>query len=173
MNLQTQSLKLTFFFALIPTICFPTLFPTLHLIYLAPYLVTLYYQRPYINCLWGSFLCGLLLDLLSQHHKLGLFAANFCLTTVILFPFRRNFFADTLTTLPIMTYFFSLIASLLQAVMMIGFGQTLQISFSWILTDVVLYPFLDATYAFGFFTLPFWILGKPQRKGKDYFLSRR
>jgi len=163
MNLQKNNLKFTFIAALIPTLLFPALFPAFRIQFMIPFLITLYYQRSYIDCLWGSLLCGLIMDLLSQNHRLGLYGMIFCMTTMILYRQRRNFFADTVTTLPIMTFFFSVTSTIIHGLLISTFDSKLNLSAAWFFTDLILYPLFDALYAFVFFVLPYWIFGKSRR----------
>lgn len=102
---------------------------------------------------------------------MGLYAVSFCLTTAVLYGQRRNFFADSLSTLPLMTYFFSSLSTLVQLLLLYSFGQGVMISWDWFLTDLIYMPALDALYAFSFFILPAVIFGRPQRRGKDYFYN--
>ncbi len=170
MNLQNKNLVLTFLTTLCLTLFIPALCPFIRLTFFAPFLIILYYQRPFLACLWFSFLCGALLDLLSSHQRLGVFAVSYCLTTAILFGQRRNFFADSITTMPIMTYFFCFLSTLSQAVLIYIFDRGLTLSWGWTLADLLLMPLFDAGYAFGVFILPSLLFGKPQRRGKEYFL---
>jgi rod shape-determining protein MreD len=170
MNLQNKNLVFAFLSTLSLTLFIPALFPSLRLNFFVPFLIILYYQRPFLNCLWFSFLCGMILDLLSSHPRLGVFTVSYCLTTALLFGQRRNFFADSVTTMPIMTYFFCFLSTLLQAVLIYIFDRGLSLSWGWVIADLFLMPVLDACYAFGLFILPSFLFGKPQKRGKEYFL---
>jgi rod shape-determining protein MreD len=171
MNLEHKRISLVLVATLIPLLCFPALFPGWRLMFFAPFLVILYYQKSFITCLWISLACGLLLDLLSSHERIGLNAADYCLTTFILYKQRRHFFADSLSTLPLMTLFFSFISTLLQLCLIYVFQNKVNISWQWAFTDLVAFPVLDATYAFVIFILPFLFFGKRPRRGRDYFMD--
>jgi len=109
--------------------------------------------------------------MLSSHSRLGLYAMNFTLTAWILYGQRRHFFADVASTLPLMTFFFSVISTIIQGVLLNTFEGSFQISREWLFSDLVVMPLLDASYAFLVFILPYLLFGKPVRKGKDYFLQ--
>lgn len=132
----------------------PVFFPSLRLTFFAPFLVISYYQKPRTTALWLSFFCGLFLDLLSPYPRLGILALNYCLTTFILYSQKFNFFEDKLSTLPFMTFLFAFISTLIQAVLYSIFVSSIDISFSWIVADLGLFPLYDAIFAFACFNLP-------------------
>lgn len=159
-----------FILTLLFTLFLPALFPSCRLLFFAPFLVVMYYQKSLSLCLYFSFLCGIILDLLSTSF-IGLHALNFCLVTIFLYSRQRNFFSDNLSTLPLMTFFFSLLSTLLDALLIHTFESTFPFSLKWVFADVFIMPALDASYAFVCFILPFYAFGKRRRRGKDYFLS--
>ena len=141
-----------------------------NLLYFAPLLIIIYYQKSYVTCLWYSLLCGLFLDLLSAQSRLGFGALNYCLTTAILFPQKRNFFADRLSTLPLMTFFFAVLTTLIQWCLMYIFEKQVIFSIKWCFTDLLAMPCADALYAFSVFIIPGMIFRRSPKRGKDYFL---
>lgn len=147
----------------------PALAPQLRLSFFAPFLIIGCYQKSLPKCLWLAFLCGVILDLLSSNPHFGLYSLDFCLTLMLLYPQRRNFFADNLSTLPIMTFFFGAVSSLIMAILLYSVEMRNIASGPWMITDVILMPAFDACYAFVCFILPGIVLGKPRRRGKDYF----
>lgn len=163
--------KLIFTFA----ICFAllilcwALFPQIRLTFFAPCLVVACYQSSLRKGVWIAFSCGLLLDLLSADTHFGLNALDYSITMPLLYSQRRNFFADSVSTLPIMTFFFSAISSLIMAILLYSIEMRSIFSWSWIFTDVICMSALDAVYAFACFVLPAFIFAKPLRRGKDYF----
>jgi rod shape-determining protein MreD len=116
-------------------------------------------------------LCGLILDLLSSHTRLGIHALNFCITLLVIYPQKRNFFADSLTTLPIMTFLFASLSTLIMVFLVYGLEMNDVLSWHWVITDLLIMPAADAAYAFCCFILPGLIFGKPRRRGKDYFFQ--
>ncbi|MFQ5728737.1 MAG: mreD [Waddliaceae bacterium] len=173
MNLQKKNLLFAFLGTLLFTLFVPVILPALKLLFFVPFLVILFYRKPLITCLWGSLICGLILDMLSSHSRLGLYAMNFTLTTWILYGRRRHFFADNASTLPIMTFFFSVVSTIIQGILLNTFEGHFQMSWEWLFSDLAVMPLLDASYAFLIFILPYLLFGKPGRKGKDYFLQNQ
>lgn len=171
LNLTDKSLLLTFAVCALLTIAIPSLYPTMRLSYFIPFLVIVCYQMTLSRALWIAFGCGMVLDLLTAHTRLGLYAMDFCVTLAMLYPQRRNFFADSLSTLPIMTFLFSTLSTLVMAIMLYVIEMKSVFSWSWFLTDLLVLPAADALFAFAVFIGPAYFLGRPQRRGKDYFLS--
>lgn len=170
-NLEQKNLWFLLSVALGATLFFPTLFPNLRLMFFAPFIIVLNYQKSILTCLWSSLFCGLLLDLLSSKTQIGLYAVSFCMASWILYGQRRNFFSDRLSTLSIMTFLFSICSTAFQVMLLYLFGQEVNISWGWALTDLVYMPAWDAFYAFAVFILPAVIFGRPHRSGKEYFFN--
>lgn len=171
LSLDQKNLNLTFIFCLVLTLIIPSLFPYVRLSFFAPFLIISCYQKQLPACLWIALFCGLILDLLSSQTRLGIQALSFCLTLIILYPQKRNFFADSLSTLPIMTFLFTSISSLGMAVLLYSLEMKNVLSWQWLATDLIMMPALDALFAFCSFILPALIFGKPRKRGKDYFIS--
>lgn len=171
MNLSQRDLKLLFILALFFTLFLPLYFPKIKLLWFAPFLITLYYQKPIAACLWASLGCGLVLDLTTSTDHFGIHAFNYVVVSTLLYSQKRHFFGDSLSTLPIMTYFFSVISTLLQMLLLNIFEDIDIFSVGWVIRDLTLMPLLDALYAFILFVLPWRLLGGKQRSGKDYFSS--
>jgi rod shape-determining protein MreD len=165
MNLSKASLGIIFTVSFLLTILIPAVYPNLRLMFFVPFLITAYYQKPLPLCLWFAFLCGILIDLLSVQAPFGFYAFNYIVATILLFPQRRNFFSDHLSTLPIMTFLFSVISTFLQIVFLYVLGQATNIGLGWVLTDLIIMPSLDALYSFfAFILIPIFILKTPKKR---------
>ena len=170
MNLSKKSTRSIFLLSAFLALSVPVLLPSFRILFFAPYLIIICYQKPYISCLWSALLCGIIIDLFSSPSRFGLQALNYCLTTGILWKQKRHFFADRLSTLPVMTYLFGLLSTCIQAIFTPTFTVETSLSWTWIASDLICMPMLDAAYGFTLFILPHLVFGKPQRRGKDYFL---
>lgn len=58
------------------------------------------------------------------------------------------------------------------AVMLYAIEMKNIFSASWIFADMIVLPSADAIFAFTVFIVPSYLFGKPQRRGKDYFMQR-
>lgn len=171
MNLNDCNKGIFFAITLLAFIFFPVAFPSMHLFYFVPFIILSYYQFSYIGSLWISLACGTIIDCFSVHSFFGLNAFVYCLTTSILYRQQSNFFADRLSTLPLMTSLFSVTATLILMLCASILERKQIFSFTLFFTDLFIMPFFDSLYAFLFFVLPFQILRKISRQGKR--LSRR
>lgn len=169
MNIDRKRLDFVFYFTLLATLLLPAITPNLRLNFFAPFLVIVFYQKTLPASLWVALCCGLVIDLLSSHSRIGIHALNFCLASWILYGQKRHFFADSLSTLPLMTFFFSVVSALLQVPLLYIFEKQVNTSVAWVLTDLIFMPALDAAYAFALFILPGMMMGKRPRRGSDYF----
>ena len=140
--------------------------------FLVPLLVILYYQKPLIFCLWMSFLCGLLLDLLSSERFFGIYTSSYCCATALIYPQKKHFFADNLSTLPLLTFFTSGLITGAQILLIYIFQRKIPLNWYWFATNILIMPLVDSMYAFFLFLMPSLLFGKRRRHGKDYFIHR-
>lgn len=147
MSLDKKNLLLAFLSVALLTTFSPTLLPGIKLFYFPSFLILVYYQKSYLSALWISVACGLVLDLLASNVRFGVYALNFTMTTAILYKQRWNFFADSFSTLPIMTFLFSFTSTGLQVILFYIFAHSFPFSFQWILTDFLVLPAFDALFA--------------------------
>lgn len=160
MNVEHKNIYSALFITLIAVLMGPTLFPSLRILFFAPFLVIIVYQISFLKCLWVSFFCGLLIDILSSNSHLGLYAGNYVLTTALIYHQRRNFFSDSISTLPLMTLFFSVVSTLLETFALYIFEKPLVSSWKWIGIDFILLPVVDALYSLMIFVMPTLFLKK-------------
>lgn len=128
--------------------------PSLRLIFFAPFLIIVYYQKSYLSALNYSLMCGLIIDLFTSPVRFGLTALNYTLTTAFIYRQRKNLFADSLMTLPLMTYFFAVLSSVIQVILLFIFSKPLSLSFSFFFSEILIMPAFDALFAFCWFIVP-------------------
>lgn len=156
-------LLIAFCFGLVPTLICPALMPRLHLAFFAPFLILLIYRRPLIHCLWWALACGLILDLLSSHRRLGVQALAYFLTTWLLFRQKNHVFNDKPISLPLMTCLFGITSAIAQMGILQVFERGISPSWQWVGTDLLLWPLADALYAAVWFYIPSLMLQQRQR----------
>lgn len=158
--------------ALFPTLYGGALFPLLRLYFAAPLVVWLYYRLNQMGALWVSLAVGALLDLLSSGHGFGTYALVYCVTTLFVYRAKPRFYQWGWTTLPILTWLFSIVATLLQAVLFTLAGSGGLLTPMWAATDLLLFPLADAVWAFVAFTLPLRLLQLRRRVDRPVRLAR-
>lgn len=146
------------------------LFTSWHLLFFVPFLVKIFYRYSLIGCLCWAVASGLIIDLLSSQTRLGIYAINYCLTTVCLYHYRFYFFEDRPTTLPVMTFCFSALFNLIQSIFFYAIGIPFIISWDWIIHSLFSLPFQNALYAWIAFILPSALVFHIQKR---YSLFRR
>ncbi len=151
-------LGLCFFLGFVLLLFLPLFLPSLRLTYFAPYLVVVCYYRPLFNALWHGAACGLLIDLFSSSTPFGVTSLTYVFSTAFLYSQTRHFFEDKSSTLPVMTSFFAVLSTGLQALLLGFFGCGTIFCWRWVTTDLVFMPLLDAAYAFLWFSLPFHLI---------------
>lgn len=123
------------------------LFPTLPLCAFAPFLALLYQRRSFLFSLWIASACGLLIDLISAEMRLGIYAFNYAITTLLLYRQKKHFFEDKPLAISLYTAAISILSTLIQAGLFTLSGRKLIWSAKWVVTDLLLMPALDALYA--------------------------
>ena len=134
MNLSQRNPKILLFVALIFTFFTPLYIPQIKLIWFAPFLITLYYQKPLEACLWSSLGCGFLIDLTTSTEHLGLHGFNYTIVSALLYGQKRHFFGDSLSTMPIMVYLFCFMSTLVQAVLLNLF-EDVNMNLGWLVVE--------------------------------------
>jgi len=139
--------KIAFWISLASTLFFPLFLPYVHLFYFVPYLVLSFYRYTRLAVIWRALGCGLLLDLLSSGSFFGITSLNYCLVCMFLYGQKRNFFEDKLSTLPLMTFLFSLLSTLFALVLSFFCGISYSLTLNWVATDLIGMSFVDSLYA--------------------------
>lgn len=145
---------LAFAFALFGTL----FFPALRLFAFAPFLAIVIMRSSLLSALWLSLLCGLIVDLTSAGMRFGTLALCTTLTTFLVYKQKRHFFEDKTYSLPLFTAFFSFVMSLLCLLSLYAFDKPLQLSWRFVMSDLISMPLLDALYAFLWFTCPYRLM---------------
>jgi rod shape-determining protein MreD len=126
--------------------------PNIQLLYFAPFLTLCLYRLPFSNCLWWALICGFVVDLFSSQLQIGTFALIYCLTVAYLHHFKKHFFEDHKTTLPLMTFAFAICSTLLQFGIFYVMGKPFALSWIWMKNDLFWMPLQDALYGVLFFS---------------------
>jgi len=146
-------------------------FPGIPLFFSSPFLVASLYRLNLNRYLWCGLAAGIFLDLLSSNSPIGFHGAAFLLACIGLNSLKPRFFSDSLSTLPIMTFFGSLFQLLSMLLLSPFFGISTPLSLSWVFTDLLCMPLIDALSAFCFFILiPMLFLSRSKRS-QDYFMK--
>jgi rod shape-determining protein MreD len=154
----------SFVYAFCLAMIIPIFFPSLYLLYFAPFLILSFYRYSLPHCLWWAFTCGLIIDLLSSQTPLGTYTINYCFTTICLYRYKFLFFEDRLSTLPVMTFCFATLSTLIQAGLIYFIGMSFSLSWQWVLSDLFLNAFQNAVYAGLAFSLPFVVVVRIRRE---------
>lgn len=120
----------------------------------APFLAILFHRTTFIQALWSSFFCGLAMDLTSSQFSFGLLALSHSITTLFLYGQKRHFFEDKIITFSLYSALISTSLSFILILLSSLSEKQVPITPSLFFSDILIMPFLDAIYAFLWFTLP-------------------
>jgi rod shape-determining protein MreD len=160
MELTKKNLAFLFFAGLLLTMFWPILSTSVHIAFLIPFIITAYYQKSHIASLWYSLICGLIVDMLSSSHRMGLNGLSYTLTTLMLYDHRMHFFGDRKSTLPIMTFFFAFLSKIFFWILNYVFEKNFSLSDLPFIKELIFIPLINAAYAYGLYYLPKLILRK-------------
>lgn len=150
-----HGLVISFLFSLLLSLIVPSFFSKVEVSFLIPALVMSFYFVSLKSVAWIALGSGLFLDILNLLPRLGFLGSSYLATALLLYGWRLYFFKDAFSTLPIMTYLFSMFSSILQALIALLFDlPSFSLSVSWLVFDCFIMPLLDAGYALLFFSLP-------------------
>lgn len=162
-------LSLLFFYTFCLAMCLGTLFPFLRLLYFAPFLVLSFYRCSLPHSLWWAIACGFMMDLFSANTPFGIYALTYSLTTAYLYRYQFHLFKDRLSTLPVMTFCFACLSTVIQIVLFSIMGHTISFTWDWFKHDLLWMPLQDALYAIFAFTIPPMLVSKT----KFYSMQKR
>lgn len=153
-----------FLYTLTLMITLSALFPYLHILYFAPFIVFTIYRRPKIASIWIGLVCGLAIDLFSAQTRFGVYALNYTLTTWTLYKIQHYFFEDSLTTIPIMTLFFVWFSAIYQVFFLYAFDSISLFSWIWLKVEFIKYPLYSVLYSCIFFLIPALLFPRKTKK---------
>lgn len=163
--MKKTPLTFPFLLALFMTLFGSIFFSSFRLMTFAPFLALSYNRLSFVKALWMAFGLGLILDLLGNELRFGLYALNFVLTTGVIYSQKRHFFEDKATALACFSALIAAFSTLLQLILLYLFDKGLDISGKTVLSDVVLMPILDGLYAFLWFTCPMRLYAYLEKAG--------
>ena len=113
---------------------------------LAP-IILLVYSTTSGFCYFAAFLSGLYLDCLTGSPRLGFIALSMLVSLRMLYPWRLYFFKDSITTLPVMTYLFAVLSTLIQCFLALILDIPSPItSLRLAISEVFVMPLLDVIW---------------------------
>lgn len=150
-------LVISFALAVIFTLVVPIFFSKVEIAFLAIPLVMSFYFIPLKHAATAALFCGLFLDAVNLLPRLGFLGSTYLATTLLLYSAKRYFFKEAFTTLFIMTYLFSFIASCLQVVVSFLLDLPFTLTLTWLFCDCLIMPLFDAAFAMFVFSLPHFL----------------
>jgi hypothetical protein len=151
--------KLFFFIALSAT-CLKPMITSIPLLTFAPYLVYLLTHGSLKTLLLTAMVIGLFLDCFNSFLPFGFHMTAFVICCMLLYRKRALLIGDKLLSLPLYTFGFALLFTLCEH-MYLGWSKTrIVLNSSSFISEFLIMPLLDSSYAFVCFTLPAWLITK-------------
>lgn len=147
----------SFLISLLSLLFFPIFFPSLRLLYFLPFLARFCFHKTHFQIVVLATICGFIVDCLSGSFRMGMHTLPLAATLFLCYPLKGQFFEDTFSTLPLLTFFFSCCHSLMAALFVLLFVGEIHFNGRWFLTDTIEMAVCDALYALLLFAIPFQI----------------
>ena len=128
--------------------------PHLHLHPLAPLLAIFCYRYTHIKTLYCAAGTGVVIDLLSSDLHFGIYALNYTLTLLLLYPQKRHFFEEKPFAIPLLTFLISALSTLFELLFLSITPHAPPFHGKLLFLDTLLMPLADALYAYLWFFLP-------------------
>lgn len=153
-NLRRKSILFAFALAALLLVLLPVFGIVLHLHFFVPALVISVYQRQLSYCLWLGILAGILTGLFAGPEGIGIYSLAYVCSVLCIAYYRQFFFADSISTLPVLTAISSCVATIVIALTIVLLNKGLSLSIKLLFYDAVLMSLGDGLYAFILYTLP-------------------
>jgi rod shape-determining protein MreD len=124
------------------------LFPFFAIRPFLPLLLLILYTFPQLRSMQIAAFYGLSLDLVCFETPFGTYCVIFTIVMGLLYGQKRTFFEDHPTTIPILSFEFSILLSVVEFGMFTLVGKGFSLSWSWAILDLGVYGLLDALFAF-------------------------
>lgn len=131
----------------------PSLYPEWRLFYFCPFIVMSLYRVDLLKSLIMAFAIGIFLSFFSLDSRFGVIGSILVLTSVLVNPLKQYLFADRFYTLPLMTYVYAVVFTILQGFIFSTFSSS-DFPVRAFFTEGLIMPLGDALFAFGVFVLP-------------------
>lgn len=148
------SIYYAFLYTAFLSLILPIFIPSWPHLYFVPFLVHCFYRSTLLTSLRWSLICGLIVDLFSAETRLGMFAFNYCATTLLLYRYKLHFFEDRMSTLSVMTFNYSCLFTLFHLIIFFLIQKPVSLSWNWLFNNFFLVPFQVSIYALFAFTIP-------------------
>lgn len=151
--------KLFFLIALGVT-CARPLVTNIPLLTFSPYLVYHLTHSSFQSTLWRAILIGFCFDCFSSFLPFGFHILVYPACCALLYRKRALLIGDKPLSLPLYTFVFAVVFSLLEHLFLSWKQDTLALGYFSICSEFLLTPLLDGACAFFLFTLPSWLIVK-------------
>lgn len=164
---------LLFVYAFLLTLGLNHYLHSLHLLPFIPFLCLTMTRHSLKKTLWISFFTGIILDSMQSQLAFGALTLALVLSSLILYRQKRVFFHDSIFALALLTFIYSILFLIFEAILLSLFNQGLSFSIYSFLSDFLFMSLLDASLAFFTFSLPEKLLQKIKKKGGFRFIFKK
>lgn len=128
--------------------------PSLHLSFFAPFLVQVYYAKPFEKAIKWAVLCGVILDLVASQYRFGIMTLAAVATTFLLYAQKKHFFEDKSLAFVLFSAATSAVFFTLQCTLALLLDKGVPMTAGRFCFDLVFMSLVDGAFAFLWFTCP-------------------
>lgn len=155
-NCEERSLELAFpfFQSFFAAVFFPKIFPSLGLVFFAPFLAIACIRLPFIPSLSLALFSGLAMDCMSSSFPFGIQIFINCFIVLLLHRFKYHFFEEKMISIAVYTAIFSFFYTISSLFLFSLFEHPVPFSWRGIISDLIIMPLIDGIYGIIWFSLP-------------------
>ncbi len=152
------TLILPFTLSYISMLFLPFIIPSVRFLTFAPLITLIMSRFSFHYTLWLTSLIGVLMDLHSINFPLGFFGLNYCLSTLVVYRYKKYFLEEKPHIFALYSVLFSFIATTIHFILSATFEMNIKLHILTFFTDLIFMPILDGIYAFLIVLLPLYCL---------------
>lgn len=161
-----------FFLALFAFFIQGIFIPKISILAFAPFLAFSILLSNFPKALILAFVAGAFVDVFSSD-PFGIHALNFSLVTFFFHRYKKHFLHEKPLHLSLMTALISMLSTLLGLTLLFLFDRRVPFSGRWVFTDLLGMPFIDALYAFVWFSAPITLFQTLKKLVVVFWLKRK
>ena len=154
MAAKLKTLLIPFLLCYFGELYLPIIIPNVRFIPYAPLITIIISRFNRAEAIWLAALVGLMIDLYSKGAMLGVFSLNYCISTIIIYRYRKFFSEEKIHIYALYTTLFSVISTAIHFFLFALVETPLKLTFFTIFTDLILMPIFDGVYALVFILTP-------------------
>lgn len=148
MKQYIKSLSFPFAICFLATLLFPIFIPSCRILAFAPLITLIISRYSLAITLWSSLTFGFIIDSLSFSTPFGFFALNYCLSSLLIYRYRKYFLEEKVLIFALYSTLFSFVSTFIIFILFALIEIQLKLNIFILFSDLILMPIVDGIYSF-------------------------